>query len=285
MIREGEGGHASIDLPPAARGEVAEAYRGRIAEFEKRPFWTVGEADYRPERGLRWPQRRAIAFAQAYLAARGVAGNGADKEAALIKMPTGTGKSGVIAALACASPGVGKTLILTPRTSLVRQMGEDLTTRFWSKLGARYTQTGLEEGLDPDDLAELPPEPADLASRPVRRLVAEQYAHIMSEAGRDRQIWVGTFNALHLILGIKPPAHREFYRREERAPGATFSEGKDGEPGLDLEAFRDLLKSVDLVIVDEGHHEPAFSWAQAVRELDKPTIIFTATPSRSGPRP
>lgn len=52
LIREGEGGHASIDLPPAARGEVAEAYRGRIAEFEKRPFWTVGEADYRPERGI-----------------------------------------------------------------------------------------------------------------------------------------------------------------------------------------------------------------------------------------
>jgi superfamily II DNA or RNA helicase len=46
-----------------------------------------------------------------------------------------------------------------------------------------------------------------------------------------------------------------------------------------LEAFQDLLKSVDLVIVDEGHHEPAYSWAQAVRA--KPTIIFSATPYRN----
>lgn len=280
------GGRASIDLPATARTAVAAKYRARIAELRKdRRFWALGEDQYRPEKGLRWPQRRAIAFAQAYLAAREVPEAGAAKEAALIKMPTGTGKSGVIAALACASPGVTKTLILTPRTSLVQQMAWDLTTRFWKKLGAHYTQDGLVENLDEATLNALTrDEPEDLDERPVRRLVAEHYKAIWTDeedARTERHIWAGTFNALHLLLGVKPPAHRSFQGREEREPSAVFAPGEDGEAELELEAFRDLIKSVDLVIVDEGHHEPAYSWAQAVRELDKPTIIFTATPYRN----
>jgi hypothetical protein len=274
----GDGGRASISVPDAAEATVAAAYRARIADYAKQSFWNLGDGGYRPERGLRLPQRRAVAFAQAYLAARSVPQARAEGEAALIKMPTGTGKSGVIAALACASPGVRKTLILTPRASLVRQMGEDLTYRFWSRLDARYTRDGLQTGADPGFVNDEVAEPKDMASRPVRRLVSEQYRHIMDEADRDRQIWVGTFNALHLILGVKPPAHRDFQGREERAPGAVFDPDKSG---IDLGAFRDLIKSVDLVIVDEGHHEPAFSWSQAVRALNKPTIIFSATPYRN----
>jgi len=275
----GEGGRASISVPDEAEAAIAAAYRSRIADYGKQPFWSLGAGEYRPERGLRLPQRRAVAFAQAYLAARGVAQARAEREAALIKMPTGTGKSGVIAALACASPGVRKTLILTPRASLVRQMAQDLTYRFWSRLDARYTQDGLQTGADSGFVNGEVAEPKDMASRPVRRLVSEQYQLIMDEADRERQIWVGTFNALHLILGVKPPAHRDFQGREERAPGAAFD--PTAEDGIDLEAFRDLIKSVDLVIVDEGHHEPAFSWSQAVRALNKPTIIFSATPYRN----
>jgi superfamily II DNA or RNA helicase len=279
---EGKGGRATVIVPnDALRAEVAEAYRARIAQLKKHAFWGLGEAEYRPDRGLRWPQRRAVAFVQAFLAARGVSGACAADEAALIKMPTGTGKSGVIAALACASPGIKRTLVLTPRTSLVRQMAGDLTTRFWKKLGAQYTRNGLIEGLEEDALDALRAEPKDIKDRPVRRLVAEQYQLIKDDENNERQIWVGTFNALHLLLGVKPPAHRSFQGREERAPGAAFGSGKDGVDGLNLEEFRELIKSVDLVIVDEGHHEPAYSWAQAVRELGKPTVIFTATPYRN----
>jgi hypothetical protein len=36
-----------------------------------------------------------------------------------------------------------------------------------------------------------------------------------------------------------------------------------------------------VVIVDEGHYEPAPSWAKAVRDLKRPTILFTATPYRN----
>ncbi|MGN6219405.1 MAG: DEAD/DEAH box helicase [Microbacterium sp.] len=45
---------------------------------------------------------------------------------------------------------------------------------------------------------------------------------------------------------------------------------------------RDALSSrVKLVIVDEGHYEPAPSWANAVRNLARPTALFTATPFRN----
>lgn len=36
-----------------------------------------------------------------------------------------------------------------------------------------------------------------------------------------------------------------------------------------------------LLIVDEGHREPAPEWAESVRELDRPSILFTATPYRN----
>lgn len=282
LLRTGEkGGQATVIVPEALRGDVANGYRSLISKLEKHSFWTLGEDDYRPERGLRWPQRRAVAFVQAYLAARSVPGACVNDEAALIKMPTGTGKSGVIAALACAGPKIQRTLILTPRTSLVRQMAEDLTTRFWKKVGAYYSKDGLVEDADVGILDGLEVEPKNIKDRPVRRLVAEQYHFIKNEENDARQIWVGTFNALHLLLGVKPPAHRSFQGREERPAGAAFGPGKGAAMGLDLDEFRELIKSVDLVIVDEGHHEPAYSWAQAVRELGKPTVIFTATPYRN----
>ena len=45
--------------------------------------------------------------------------------------------------------------------------------------------------------------------------------------------------------------------------------------------YRRLKEMVDLVLVDEGHYEPALSWAQAVRQIPAPRILFTATPYRN----
>ncbi len=42
-----------------------------------------------------------------------------------------------------------------------------------------------------------------------------------------------------------------------------------------------LKKNIDVVVFDEGHREPALSWATAVRGLEKHMLLFTATPFRN----
>jgi hypothetical protein len=54
------------------------------------------------------------------------------RKAALVLMPTGTGKTGVIAVLSIAVPETGWSLILTPWKNLCDQLVEDLETRFWA---------------------------------------------------------------------------------------------------------------------------------------------------------
>src|SRR5262249_25753688 len=45
--------------------------------------------------------------------------------------------------------------------------------------------------------------------------------------------------------------------------------------------YRDLKNAIDLVLFDEGHSEPALTWAKAVRDLERKIILFTATPYRN----
>ncbi len=54
------------------------------------------------------------------------------RKAALLRMPTGTGKTGVIAVLSVAVPGTGWSLVLTPWKNLCDQLVEDLELRFWT---------------------------------------------------------------------------------------------------------------------------------------------------------
>jgi superfamily II DNA or RNA helicase len=77
-----------------------------------------------------WPhQRRAIAFALKYLR------KPFESEVALVRMPTGTGKTGVVAALSVALPPPQWTLVLTPWKNLCRQMILDLESKFWRARG------------------------------------------------------------------------------------------------------------------------------------------------------
>lgn len=278
------GGVVSLTVPAADLSRVANEYRTAIAALDRHKFWSAGaKGSYRPSKGLWTPQRRAVALAHAYLAAQKHAAADAPREAALIKMPTGTGKTGVIATLACVSPLVKKVLILTPRSGLVHQMKHDLSFRFWSRsIGGVYHGCELHENLKPTEIESLTASIKGGKVVPVRVLAAEEYENIWKERHEDRQILVSTFNALHLVLGIQAPPHRSMYGKGPR-PVATSLHGLEPGKTYDecIKAFQDLLKSVDLVIVDEGHHEPAYSWAQAVRAIDKPTIIFSATPYRN----
>jgi hypothetical protein len=278
------GGVIVLNIPQLLRPAVHETYRKAMKALARHRFWSDGgKAQYRPEKGLWLPQRRAIAFAHAYLSVRRHQSDDVPQEAALIKMPTGTGKTGVIAALACSSPLVRRTLILTPRAGLVRQMTWDLSFRFWSRaLSAAYYHSEVHEDLNPEELASFASAVKSGEVSPVRVLLADQYKEIWAEREQTRQILVSTFNALHLNLGIDPPPHRSMYGRDTRPVAKSLREletvkAESGSVG----SFKDLLKAVDLVIVDEGHYEPAYSWAQAVRAIGKPTIIFTATPYRN----
>jgi hypothetical protein len=286
LRRGSRGGRVILDEEIAQ--QIATRYAKEIGVYRKFLFWRAGDAGvYRPERSLWLPQRRAVAFAQAYLCAQNLKKNG-ESEAALIKMPTGTGKTAVIAVLACVSPSIRKTLIITPRVALVRQMRFDLAYRFWMKLNAIYFDGVLHENLTADELEATKQRIGRGQLSPVRVLGSDQYEHIYAERDNDRQILVGTFNALHYVLGNAPPAHRSMYGRTVReAAGGLRTLGDDSDSlseeieAENIESFRELLKSVDLVIVDEGHYEPAYSWSQSIRAINKPTILFSATPYRN----
>ncbi|NLB80489.1 MAG: DEAD/DEAH box helicase family protein [Clostridiaceae bacterium] len=57
--------------------------------------------------------------------------NGITNQAALVQMPTGSGKSGIIAYLSRCLPDIGLTIVLTPRLSLRDQLSSDIAGRFF----------------------------------------------------------------------------------------------------------------------------------------------------------
>ncbi|MGY3499177.1 DEAD/DEAH box helicase [Bradyrhizobium sp. USDA 4502] len=50
-------------------------------------------------------------------------------------------------------------------------------------------------------------------------------------------------------------------------------------------SYDKLRKQCDAVIVDEGHYEPAAAWSMAIRGLELPTVLVTATPYRNDLKP
>lgn len=142
----------------------------------------------------------------------------------LVRMPTGTGKTGVIAWLSMKSaPGV--TLVLTPWTNLRDQMVESLERGFWTR--AKIAAPGLG----------------------VRTLLPSNVKAVLDD--KKAKVIVSSLAALTDL------------RRD--AP----------------QSYRDLAKKIDLVVVDEGHYEPAVEWGRSVKELGKPTVLLTATPYRN----
>ena len=264
-------------LPPT-KGAAEEQYFGRaMTALSGHKFWTsaADSSSYRPRDGLWAPQRRAVGTAVAYLGA--VQGT-MPAESALIKMPTGTGKSGVIATLACALPEVRRTLIITPRRALVDQMLKDVHWRFWKHFGLMYGKSGL---FQPKPGA---PEPKDshMAAEGVMRLLPSMTSALCSYPKGQRLIVVGTFSALAQILRPPRPPHRltgAYPNEREESPADVPRSAEWQQPEADQ--VRAVLSDFDLVIVDEGHYEPAFVWSQCIRALARPTVLFSATPYRN----
>ncbi|MEX2440466.1 MAG: DEAD/DEAH box helicase family protein [Actinomycetota bacterium] len=174
-----------------------------------------------------WPhQRAAIETAEGYLsdAQRG-------NTACLITMPTGTGKTGVIAGIVGLLPGIrGHRLVLTPWDALVRQLIDDLSSRFWKRI----------PDLDPPDLS-------------VRRFPSSTDISAM-ESAPDGTVFVATIAAISVLE-----------RRSESL-------------GIDM---TELFSAFGVILVDEGHYEPAQRWSRAIRLMERPTVLLTATPYRN----
>lgn len=170
-----------------------------------------------------WPhQVRAIDLIRGYFAAA------PERGSALVRMPTGTGKSGVIAVTAHELVQGGHTLVLAPWDALVDQLGRDISVRFWARIRTR------------------PP-----SRRPVVRLLPSTVDQELRRA-RGSTIFVATIAALEDL-------HRDPEKR----------------------LYKRLARSLGAVLVDEGHYEPAPNWSRAVRELERPIVLFTATPYRN----
>lgn len=145
-------------------------------------------------------------------------------------MPTGAGKTGVIAVLASCESKKGVVLVISPSKPLVQQLVGDISSRFFGIIG--------RPDLAPDRVQTLL-----LAER-------DQIVTRLHESSME-MVLVGTFQALTQI------------RRE------------------DQDFYEQLQKYTTLTLVDEGHREPASEWANAIRDLRRPTILFSATPFRN----
>jgi superfamily II DNA or RNA helicase len=177
-----------------------------------------------------WPnQQDAIATCELYLSRKAVGD-------ALVHMPTGTGKTGVIAVLASEHSRDGVVVVLSPSSALADQLRLDISVGFWEaiKLPANELPAWAPESVT----SLLPSLAADLVD-------------LIEATDGGRRVLVGTLQALQQI------------RREKKF-------------------LYELLKTkCSLLIVDEGHREPAPEWAEAVRVLERPTVLFTATPYRN----
>ena len=165
-------------------------------------------------------QRRALDRMDAYLAAK------SDRQA-MVRMPTGTGKTAVIATLGQLLADKPRCLVVAPWENLVKQLRRELAERFWKKVG--------------EDKSFTP-----------------RHCRVFTPSS-----FTGT-------------------RKEVAAAGVLLCTNQTLQALRKDDAnFRKLRTWCELVLVDEGHREPAPRWAEAVRELDSPTVLFTATPYRN----
>jgi Type III restriction enzyme, res subunit len=165
-------------------------------------------------------QRGALARMDAYLAAK------SDRQA-MVRMPTGTGKTAVIAALGQLLADKPRCLVVAPWENLVKQLRRELAQRFWAKVG----------------------EETSFTPKGCRVFTPSSFA-----AARKEVATSGVLLCTNQTL--------QALRKNDAS-------------------FRKLRTWCELVLVDEGHREPAPRWAEAVRELESPTVLFTATPYRN----
>lgn len=232
-----------------------KAYSQTLRHLRRYSFWEGKEGEPR----LWEHQKAAVATVVAYLHGdKQIPERPEQMEAALLKLPTGTGKSGIVATIARCLPEVRRVLVLTPRTALTEQLMADICYRFWSHLGYGVDGSALftsEAGISGATLESVYVE--HFSPRNVRMMLQH-----LGDQATDRAILVGTHQALG---GIRKLAH----------------DPNDGGWAVAADLLAHIRDQFDLVIVDEGHYEPAISWSRGVREFNLPTLLLSATPYRN----
>ena len=172
-----------------------------------------------------WPhQWHALGMIECYLNAFSA---GSTDKYALVQMPTGSGKSGVIAIAARCLRDTGAVLVLTPRVSLRNQLYRDIQGRFFKHI--QYPAENLPKTVERVDDGDVPSLVGDSSDR----------------------VFVTTIQKLVSLASNQPAI------------------------------FKKLAGVLSLVIVDEGHYEPAKEWSKVIRAICVPKVVFTATPYRN----
>ncbi|KQP52482.1 hypothetical protein ASF41_12595 [Methylobacterium sp. Leaf111] len=189
-----------------------------------------------------WPhQAEAVRACVTYF------GSGSGRSA-LVHYPTGTGKTGIMAVVAGLRRNAGHTLILCPSTALVEQIMAAVGGGFWTTIGAPSEWV-------PNRVVQLLPSSLTQCLAELETMPSDHHCVI-----------VGTVQALQQTHAAA-------------VQGAAGRTAVFGPPSAARDMDR-LRRAVGTIIFDEGHREPAPSWAEAVRSLCKPTVLFSATPFR-----
>ena len=124
-----------------------------------------------------WPhQRAAIDTCDRYFAA-GI------ERSALIHLPTGTGKTGVMATVSAQRAHEKPVLVICPSAALVTQLEQDFRSRFWSKIAA-------DGAWAPEKMHKLLPSGIDAVLETIER-VEEGRVVIFSTIQALQQIYTG----------------------------------------------------------------------------------------------
>lgn len=170
-----------------------------------------------------WPhQHAALDTVDAFFASEST-------RACLVNMPTGTGKTGVMAAIACQRAKNQPVLVVCPSAALVEQLTSEFAERFWEKIGA-------DPAWRPDRVWNV--RPSDI----------EGLTQRLNDNAGERIVLVSTVQAMQQI---------------------------DADNNIEQ-----LHGRIGTILFDEGHREPAPSWARVVRGFAVPTVLFSATPFR-----
>ena len=186
-------------------------------------------------------QKQAAQICRRYYEAEEV-----NHEYCLMEMPTGSGKTVLMAYLAEELNCTKSTLILTPRKTLRKQAFDEIKSNIYQKMK-----------LNQEFYLPYPPVPVEEVSS-VKCLIRV----LDEEIGKGPKVFIMTIQLLTaLYVG---------YKENER--------DSDISANHPLERLKAI---VSLVVFDEGHYEPSYLWSQVISYLNCRTVLLSATPYRN----